>query len=87
MKISTEPYNGLVDMWGDNGSEYVGAFTMESMLKENADCPPVMEALARIQSRESTYEEVATGQETVTLKVYEPPIKLKGPARGPLSVW
>lgn len=80
-------YNGLVDMWCDNGAEYVGAFSMESMLAENADSPEVVEALLRIQSRQTTEERVASGQEMVTLRVYEPPMRLKGRAKSMLSVW
>lgn len=76
-------YNGPVDMWCDNGAEYVGAFSMESMLAENADSPEIIEALTRIQTRQSTREEVASGQETVVLSVYEPPIRLKGVAKSP----
>ncbi len=80
-------YTGLVDMWCDNGAEYVGAFSMESMLTENADSPEIIEALLRIQRRETTEERVASGQEMVTLRVYEPPIRLKGVAKSMLSVW
>lgn len=80
-------YTGLVDMWCGNGSEYVGAFSMESMLAENADSPEVVEALLRIRSRKTTEERVASGQEMVTLRVFEPPIRLKGVAKSMLSVW